>query len=72
MSSAKQWQAMGDTYWNEERLCGVVHSLAEGSWEQDETSEDESREEDKEKHIQYENDGPNCHQATKCMRCDGE
>lgn len=59
----------GNTYWNEQRFCGMMHRLCEGPREHDEASENRSCEKDKKEQIQYENDCADGHQATKCVGC---
>ena len=54
-----------DTYRNEERFRWMTDGVPEGPREQEEAREDENRKCEKKKEIQYENNGSDCHQATK-------
>ena len=71
--SVREAKGIGEeTYWNEERFGWMADRLAKGPREQEKARENESGKEDKEKQIQYENDGSDCHQAMEFMGGDCE
>ena len=70
---SRRWKGIRvDTYRNEERFRWMTDGVPEGPGEQEEAREDENRKCDKEKEIQYENNGSDCNQATEFVRGDCE